>query len=72
MPAVAVETTPLVALSKPLSDWMVSAPVADIEVVPVPPTASVFAERLVVDAPPLSVVRPLKVSAVEGALLGNS
>ena len=71
MPAVAVETTPLVALSKPLSDWMVSAPVADIEVVPVPHTASVFAEKLVVEAF-VVVSPPENVSAVEVALLGNS
>ena len=42
---------------------MVSAPVAEIEVVPVPPTAKVFAERLVVEAP------PMKLSKVEVALL---
>ena len=50
---------------------MVSAPVEEIDVVAVPPTASVFAERLVVDAPPASVVRPEKVNAEVVALDGN-
>ena len=50
---------------------MVSAPVLLILVVPVPPKATVLAERLVVEAPPESVVRPEKVRAVEVALLGN-
>ena len=51
---------------------MVRAPVVLMEVVPVPPTARVLAERLVVEAPPESVVRPENVSAVEVALLGNA
>ena len=61
----------MVALRSPESDWMVSAPLAAIEVVAVPPTARVFAEKLVVDAPPESVVSPEKVNAVVVALLGN-
>ena len=64
-------TRPLVALSSPVSDWMVSAPVDETDVVPVPPTAKVFAERFVVEAPPENVVSPLKVSAEEVALPTN-
>ena len=45
---------------------VVSAPVDDIDVVPVPPTASVFAEKLVVDAPPESV------RSVDVAFPGNA
>ena len=44
---------------------MVSAPVEEMDVVPVPPTASVFAEKFVVDAP------PERVSKVVVALFGN-
>ena len=44
---------------------MVRAPVEEIEVVPVCPTARVFAENAVVDAP------PPRVRSVVVALLGN-
>ena len=53
-------------------EGVVSAPVALIVVVPVPPTATVLAERLVDEAPPESVVKPLKVSAVEVAFDGKA
>jgi hypothetical protein len=64
------ETTPFTAWRFPLSapmvsDGVVSAPVEEIEVVPVPPNAAVFAEIAVVDAPPLNE------RSVEVALFGN-
>ena len=70
------DTTPLIAWRLPvivpmLRDGVVSAPVALIVVVPVAPKATVFAERLVVEAPPESVVKPENVSAVEVALPGK-
>ena len=70
MPATAAETAPAVALRRPPSEPMVSvgavsAPLAAIEVVAEPPTASVFAEKFVVEAP------PVRVRSVVVALLGN-
>ena len=49
-------------------EGVVREPVVEIEVVPVPPNARVLPERLVVEAPPVSDVSPLKVSGVEVAL----
>jgi hypothetical protein len=49
----------------------VSVPLVATDVVPVPPTASIFAENAVVDAPPDAVKRPEKVSADVVALFGK-
>ena len=57
MPGVATETNPLVDFRSPLSVWMVSAPFDAIDVVPVAPNATVFADKFVVDAPPENVRR---------------
>jgi hypothetical protein len=64
-PAVAADTTPLLALRSPVSEAMVSAGVVRVPfeamvVVPVAPKATVFAERFVVDAL-LRVVLPVTV-----------
>ena len=65
MPATAVDTKPFVDFRRPLRVWIVSAPFEAIDVVPVAPKATVFAERLVVEAPPENV------SNVEVALPTN-
>ena len=54
MPGVAAETNPFVALRTPFSDWMVSAPEEEIDVVPVAPNAAALEENMVEDAPPLN------------------
>jgi hypothetical protein len=50
VPAVAADTRPLVLLRIPLRFWIVRAPVFEIEVVAVPPNASVVPEMFVVEA----------------------
>jgi hypothetical protein len=70
VPATAAEITPAVALRRPARDPIVmfgavSVPFDAIEVVAVPPIASVFAERAVEEAP------PVKVRSVVVALPGN-
>ena len=59
------ETTPFTAWRFPFRDPIVSVPFEEIDVVPVPPNAAVFAEIAVVDAP------PLKLRSVEVALPGK-